>query len=42
VQIVIFGRARKIPRVHWSFAHVTSSGAGRRHGDEPELPLAKS
>ena len=41
VQIVIYGRARKIPRVHWSFAHVTSSGAGagRRRGDEPELPL---
>jgi uncharacterized heparinase superfamily protein len=41
VQIVIYGRARKIPRVHWSFTHVASSGssAGRRRGDEPELPL---
>jgi uncharacterized heparinase superfamily protein len=41
VQIVIYGRARKIPRVHWSFAHVSSSGAGgrRNRGDEPELPL---
>ena len=41
VQIVIYGRARKIPRVHWTFAHVASSGssAGRKRGDEPELPL---
>ena len=41
VQIVIYGRARKIPRVHWTFTHVASSGsgAGRRRGDEPELPL---
>jgi uncharacterized heparinase superfamily protein len=42
VQIVIYGRARKIPRVHWSFVHVAQSGAtGRRgRGEEPELPLA--
>jgi uncharacterized heparinase superfamily protein len=42
VQMVIYGRARKIPRVHWTLAHVTSSGAGagRRRGEEPELPLA--
>jgi uncharacterized heparinase superfamily protein len=42
VQIVIYGRARKIPRVHWSFAHVesSSSGAGRKRGEEPELPLS--
>ena len=42
VQLVIYGRARKIPRVHWSFVHVTSSGAdgARRRGDEPELPLS--
>ena len=41
VQIVIYGRARKIPRVHWSFAHVTSSGGSgaRRRSEEPELPL---
>src|SRR5215203_3302225 len=41
VQIAIYGRARKIPRVHWTFAHVASSGssAGRKRGDEPELPL---
>ena len=41
VQIVIYGRARKIPRVHWSFMHVTpASGARRGRGEEPELPLA--
>jgi uncharacterized heparinase superfamily protein len=42
VQVVIYGRARKIPRVHWSLAHVASSGSsgGRRRGDEPELPLS--
>ena len=42
VQIVIYGRARKIPRVHWTFTHVASSGssAGRKRGDEPELPLS--
>jgi uncharacterized heparinase superfamily protein len=41
VQIVIYGRARKIPRVHWSFTHVTSSGGSgaRRRSEEPELPL---
>mgnify|MGYP003703952663 FL=1 len=41
VQIVIYGRARKVPRVHWSFAHVTPAGAGapRRREDDPELPL---
>ena len=40
-QIVIYGRARKSPRVHWSFARVASSGstASRRGVDEPELPL---
>ena len=37
VQIVIYGRARKIPRVHWTFAHIPSSGSspGRKRGDEP-------
>ncbi len=42
VQLVIYGRARKIPRMHWTFAHVASSGssAGRKRGDEPELPLS--
>src|SRR5262249_61550179 len=42
LQIVIYGRARKIPRVHWTFAHVTSSGSAgaRRRSEEPELPLS--
>ena len=42
VQIVIYGRARKIPRVHWTFTHVAASGssAGRKRGEEPELPLS--
>ena len=42
VQIVIYGRARRIPRVHWSLALATSAGSGatRRRGEEPELPLA--
>ena len=42
VQIVIYGRARKIPRVHWTFTHVASanSSSGRRRGAEPELPLS--
>jgi uncharacterized heparinase superfamily protein len=41
VQIVIYGRARKVPRVHWSFAHVTPAGAGAplRRNEDPELPL---
>jgi uncharacterized heparinase superfamily protein len=42
VQIVIYGRARKVPRVHWTFAHQTSSASGgvRRRTEEPELPLS--
>ena len=42
VQIVIYGRARRIPRIHWSFALASSAGPGgaRRRGEEPELPLA--
>jgi uncharacterized heparinase superfamily protein len=40
VQIVITGRARKVPRVHWSFIHVTPAGGrARTRGEEPELPL---
>jgi uncharacterized heparinase superfamily protein len=41
VQLVIYGRARKVPRVHWSFAYVTPAGGARpRSRDEsPELPL---
>jgi uncharacterized heparinase superfamily protein len=42
VQIVIYGHARQVERVHWSFSHVApaSAGARRARGDEPELPLA--
>jgi uncharacterized heparinase superfamily protein len=42
LQIVIYGRARKIPRVHWSFVHVASSGStgARQRSEEPELPLS--
>ncbi len=41
VQIVVYGRARKVPRVHWSLAHVAASGQGkgRARGEELELPL---
>jgi len=42
-QIVIYGRARKVPRVHWSLAQTApaSSGAGRRRDEnDPELPLS--
>lgn len=41
VQIVIYGRARKIPRVHWTMTYVASSStsANRPRGEEPELPL---
>jgi uncharacterized heparinase superfamily protein len=45
VQIVIYGRARNVMRVQWTFAHVTppgaaaSAGARRGRGEEPQLPL---
>lgn len=47
VQLVIHGRARQVPRVHWTFMHTPrqaaprkSDNAGRRKAkDEPELPL---
>ena len=47
VQLVIYGRARNVPRVRWTFApHATQaagiSGAGgarRGRADEPQLPL---
>jgi uncharacterized heparinase superfamily protein len=47
VQLVIYGRARNVPRVRWTFApHATQSGGisgagGARRGraDEPQLPL---
>jgi hypothetical protein len=46
VQIVIYGRARKVMRVQWTFAAhaqaAPTAGAGaakRGKGEEPELPL---
>jgi uncharacterized heparinase superfamily protein len=41
VQIVVYGHARKQPRVRWSFHHTPPAGHGvrRDHPDEPELPL---
>jgi uncharacterized heparinase superfamily protein len=42
LQIVIIGNARRVPRVHWTFAHATppaGSAPRRGRGDEPELPL---
>jgi uncharacterized heparinase superfamily protein len=42
VQIVIYGRARKVMRVQWTFVaqSVTGSGAARRgRNEEPQLPL---
>jgi uncharacterized heparinase superfamily protein len=43
VQLVIYGRAGNVPRVHWAFAPTTpttTTGAARRGRDtEPQLPL---
>jgi uncharacterized heparinase superfamily protein len=40
VQIVIYGNARAVPRVHWTFMHVDPTEAPRRPArEEPELPL---
>ena len=41
VQIVVYSRARKGPRVRWSFAHKTHAASGERMVEEhqPELPL---
>jgi uncharacterized heparinase superfamily protein len=41
VQIVVYGRARKGPRVRWSFAHAPRPTPGERVLEEhqPELPL---
>ena len=44
VQLVIYGRARNVPRVRWAFAPhatpTTTTGAARRdRDDEPQLPL---
>jgi uncharacterized heparinase superfamily protein len=42
VQIVIYGRARKVPRIHWTLSLVNTGGgtSAKRRGDEPELPLS--
>ena len=41
VQIVIYGRAREIDRVHWTFSHVPhlAPGAAPRAATSRELPL---
>ena len=43
VQLVIYGRARNVPRVRWTFAaHAAQAGSGaprRGRDDEPRLPL---
>jgi uncharacterized heparinase superfamily protein len=43
VQIVIYGRARKVMRVQWSFAQAPpgagAAGARRDRSEEPQLPL---
>ena len=42
VQLVIYGRARKVMRVEWSFAAQAAAGTGsprRPRDDEPQLPL---
>ncbi len=41
VQIVIYGHARTVDRVRWSFTRSTPAGGARRErNDEPELPLS--
>lgn len=47
VQLVIHGRARQVPRVHWTFTHTPrqaaprkgDAGARKNPQNEPELPL---
>jgi uncharacterized heparinase superfamily protein len=40
LQIVIYGRARKVPRVQWTFAQVAAAPSPRRgRAEEPKLPL---
>ncbi len=40
-QIVVYGQARKVGRVRWTFAHIepTEQSAKRATGEDPELPL---
>jgi uncharacterized heparinase superfamily protein len=40
-QIVIYGHARKVPRVRWSFTHrnPTAAEVGEARDEQPELPL---
>ena len=42
VQIVIYGRARKVMRVQWTFSYTAAgvpTGGRRARGEEPQLPL---
>jgi hypothetical protein len=47
VQLVVHGRARQVPRVHWTFTHTPrqpaprkgDAGARKKPQNEPELPL---
>jgi uncharacterized heparinase superfamily protein len=42
MQIVIYGRAREVHRVHWTFSHLPQMAPAARQarrGQEPELPL---
>jgi len=41
MQLVIYGRARNVQRVQWTFVHATppSGGARRSREDDPQLPL---
>jgi uncharacterized heparinase superfamily protein len=42
MQIVIYGRAREVHRVHWTFTHIPQGAAParqQRRGADPELPL---
>jgi len=43
VQIVVYGNARTVPAVRWSFRHTPPATPGARPDriDEPELPLGK-
>jgi uncharacterized heparinase superfamily protein len=40
-QVVIYGRARKVPQVRWAFSHRHPAGNGvqEQRDDQPELPL---